>query len=202
MSGSISFNPMLTTNAGNSFVVESSGLVQGMLYNDPSARNWIQQGFVASSVTQPIWGGMAIQGSIPVAGQSGGGNPFVLAATNAAITGFTVFDGGNNAIVTPGNSVPLISAGMSGMFVSLGSYSRVAVQIDPTLIDQDGNPVTTQFSWDFTNQKLIAYNSTIGALPVRQVMEIQVGNSKVVAYNSTTKAATWSDAGAAAIILI
>jgi hypothetical protein len=56
-------------------------------------------------------------------------------------------------------------------------------------------------SWDFTNQKLIAYNATPGALPVK-ILDIQVGNSMIVAYSNVTGFATWNTAGACALIQI
>jgi hypothetical protein len=103
-------------------------------------------------------------------------------------------------ILTPGNTVPLASAGMTVQFIEPGSLLRLAVQCSSTLADAlSGGQQNQQVAWDFTNNCLTTYVSGT-ALPV--LVEMVNLTSKVVTYNSTTGAVTWNDAGPAAVIRI
>ena len=64
--GSISFNPQVTTNISNGFVLSTEGYVQGVFLDDPSMRTQLEGGIVGSGVSQPLWGGLAV--SLAVAG--------------------------------------------------------------------------------------------------------------------------------------
>lgn len=57
---SISINPSATTVPPSSFLAQTRGYTQGLSVNDPVARQKLLSGYVASSVTQPVWGGLAI----------------------------------------------------------------------------------------------------------------------------------------------
>ncbi|ATF87564.1 hypothetical protein [Burkholderia gladioli] len=196
----ISFNPMQTSAPTGTFRLDTEGYVQGAFLDDPSSNMWLSSGIIAASVTQPVWGGMPITENVAAPNQNGLGNSLVLAANNAGVTGFTVFNRAYNAILTPGNNVPLLVAGMTAMFFRTGSNARIAVQCDATLAaNLDTGAVNQQVSYDFTNQKLIAYNSGVGALACK-VLSVNT-NSKIVSYNSGTGALTWTQ-GAAAIIQI
>lgn len=191
---SISFNPQLTTSPSNTFLTSTEGYVQGATLDDTSARMWLNSGVIASTVTQPVWGGMAITESVPASNSLGGNLTIASAAAN--VTGFTVFDQAHNMIIVPGNSVQQSLAGMTAHYFRLGSNIRIAVQCDATLANNlAGGAINQQVSWDFTNQKLIAFAST--ALPVK-VLSVSA-TSKIVSYNSGTGALTWT-VGAAAII--
>lgn len=196
----ISFNPMATSNASGMFYTDSSGLVQGEYQFDPVSRQYISGGYVASTETNPMWGGIAIQEVLPLATATAAiGGSISRATTVATITGFTVSTQMSNAIVTPGSSnVGVVSVGQSVQFARLGSGLRLVVQCDPTLVDLDGTIITSQVAWDFTNQKLIAY-TTGTALPVK-ILQVQSGNSKTVSYSSGN--ATWVNNGTAAVILL
>ena len=194
----LTFNPMQTTNAAGLFYVASEGLVQGEYQFDPVSRQYLAGGFVASSVTGPVYGGMAITENIPASGavQAIGGS-VVLATTVANTTGFTVSTQMHNSIVTQGgNNVGTVQAGQSVQFARFGSGLRLAVQCDPALVSLDAGAINQQVSWDFTNQKLIAFATT--ALPVK-VLAI-VPNSKIVTV--TSGVATWTNNGACALILL
>ena len=192
----ITFNPQLTTAPQNSFLLTTEGYVQGAFMDDPSSRMYLTSGQIAASVSQPIWGGMAITENIPATNTLG--SSLVLAANNAGVTGFTVFNQANNGIITPGNNVQQYGAGMTTSFFRLGSNARVAVQCSSALANAlDTGSIAQQVSWDFTNQQLIPYSSSIGALPVK-VLSVS-SNSKIVSYSSSTGAVTWG-VGAAAII--
>lgn len=197
---SISFNPMVTSSPTGTFRTDTEGYVQGAVMDDPSSNMWLASAIIAASVTGPVWGGMAVTENVAAPNQNGLGNSLVIAANNAGVTGFTVINRSYNAILTPGNNVPQLSAGMTAMFYRLGSNARIAVQCDTTLAGNlDTGAINQQVSWDFTNQKLVAYSSGAGALACK-VLSVNT-NSKIVSYNSGTGALTWTQ-GAAAIIQI
>ncbi|MDE3023898.1 MAG: hypothetical protein KGI54_18935, partial [Pseudomonadota bacterium] len=102
----ISWNPQLTNAPQNSFLTETEGYVQGGAWDDPSARLWLAEGTVASSVTQPIWGGRAIGELVSAINANATGPSIELAAANTDVTGFTVFNQAHNMIITPGATVP------------------------------------------------------------------------------------------------
>lgn len=200
---SINLNPYVTTNAPGTFGVFSDGLVQGTAMADPSTRFALAGGLLASTETLPMWGGVAIQENIPGAtsvlnNQALGGN-VLRAADYAHLTGFSVFDQNYSAVNTPQSPVPLVNNGGRVHFYRMGSGARIAVQIDPALVNLDGQIITSQVSWDFTNQKLVAFATT--ALPVK-VLKVYTANCKTVTYNGATGFATWNPNGAAALIQI
>lgn len=199
MANNISFNPMLTTNAQNSFVVDTDGLIQGAMYDDdPAILMSLFSGLVASTVAQPVWGGMAISEYVPTIGQAGMGANLEIATAYTNITGFTVFNAAYNMVQTPGNTVQIAVAGMTTSYFKLGSNAQIVVQCDPTLATAlESGLVNQQVSWDFVNQKLIAFSTT--ALPVK-VQSVNT-NSQIVSYDSGTGAVTWTQ-GTAAVILI
>lgn len=196
----ISFNPMQTSAPQDSFLLQTEGYVQGAFMDDPSANMWLLSGLLDSAITQPVWGGMAITEKVNAPNSNQMGNTLDIAANNAGVTGFTVFNRGNNMIITPGNNVQQAGAGMTMMYFRTGSNARIVVQCDSTLAGNlDTGAVNQQVSWDFTNQKLITYSSGVGALACK-VLAVNT-NSKIVSYNSGTGALTWTT-GAAALIQI
>lgn len=197
----VSFDPSLTLNGQNTFQKETQGWIQGAYMDDPTARMWLLSGIVDSTVTQPVWGGMAITENVAsLTTDNRQGSPLVIAADNAGITGFTTFNQAHNMIIVPGNKVPISVAGQNIAYFRLGSNIRLPVQVDPTLVASlEGNPITQQVSWDFTNQKLIAYSSGAGALNVKVIAVNE--NSKYVTYNSSTGNVSWSYGPAALIQL-
>lgn len=198
MSNLISFNPQLTTSPLNTFQVETEGYVQGSYFDDPSTRQWLLAGQLASTVAQPIWGGMSISEMVNAPNTNQGGNTLELAAAYASLTGFTVSNQANNMVIVPGNSAQIAVAGMSMNYFRLGSNARIQVLCDSTLAAAlDAGLTNQQVSWDFTNQKLIAFSTT--ALPVK-VLSVNT-NSKVISYNSGTGAVSWV-AGTCAVIQI
>ena len=154
MSGTISFNPAATTNIASSFAVDSRGFIQGMAMDDPTVRNLLKGGPLASTETIPMWPGVAIGTYIPAVGTEQLGSVVKRAVLNSGITGFSVGNQSANAIMTPGGTVPLLSVGQKVSFYDFGSNARIPLQIDPALVNQDGNITTTSFSWDFTMQRL------------------------------------------------
>lgn len=197
--------PFAMTNAANSFAVDSEGFMQGDALDDPVIRNLLRTGWLNSTETLPMWGAVALYEDISATGDASIGNTLGRATTTTGgtypLAGFSVFNQANAMVVTTSNTVPLASPGQTISYYRLGSGARIPVQCDPALATLDGGATTQQVSWDFTNQKLIAYNATPGALPVKVEM-IAVGNSKIVNYNSGTGEATWTYNGTVAVIVI
>jgi len=196
----ISINPSLTTNAAGSFNVQSLGFIQGMALDDPSVRNELAGGYLDAAETLPMWGGVAIEELIAAVTESRGPS-IKRAADNTLLTGFSVFNQNHAAINTPQSPVPLTPSGMLVNFYRLGSGARIPLKIDPALVTLEGEIITTQVSWDFANQQIIAYSGGIGALDVR-VLEVAVGNSLTVSYDAGTGFATWNRSGTVAIVVI
>ena len=174
MSAQISFNPFITTNGLGSFNVQSDGYVQGQAMDDPSARYRMRGGVLASTETIPMWGGVAIsETTSPVANGSPngvfGGNitrATQIAAGAGQLTGFSVFDQNYSAVTSPQSPVPLIGSGGTVNFYPLNSRSRIAVAIDPALVDLEGNVITQNVSWDFSLQRLIPYVAAYNAIAI------------------------------------
>ena len=173
----ISFNPMLTTVAGGSFNTTSDGHIQGTAYNDPAIRNLLSGGVLSTSETLPMWGGVAISefiagaaGVAPGVAQGTLGTTIARATqiaiggqaqdTTKALSGFAVFDQMHSWINTPQSPVPTAAGGMGVAFYRLGSNARIAVAMDPTLVDMDGYLTASYVSWDFNTQRLQPYDAS------------------------------------------
>lgn len=162
-------NPYTTTNAQGQFTTASDGYIQGMAIADPVARYALATGVYNPSASVPLYGGVAICEEIPASGAFSGGSMggqliFATVApaspaigTAGEITGFAVSDQGYNAVVTPQSPAPNFQPGMTAPFYRLHSGARIALQAHPSLVNDDGDPVTTQVSWDFQNQMLVPY---------------------------------------------
>lgn len=174
MVNSVSFNPMLTSNALGSFSVQSDGLVQGTAFDDPAVRFALAGGYLAASETLPMWGGVGIYENVaPFGGfdvSLGGqiGRATSIASTKA-LTGFSVFNQAHAWITTPQSQVPLASSGMTIPFYRLGSGARIAVGIDPSLVSLEGGLITQQVSWDFNNQVLQPYDASTPTYAVTSI---------------------------------
>lgn len=153
----VPFYPYATTNAADSFSVQSSGFIVGTAYNDPAVRFYLAQGILASTETLPMVGGVPIVENVGAA--PGAGN-LTRAATVAAITGFSVFDQAYNWVASPQSPVPSAGPGMTVPLYRLGSGARIAVPMDPSLVDLNGTPITSQVSWDFNNGVLQPYDAS------------------------------------------
>jgi hypothetical protein len=196
---SVSINPMQTTNAAGSFSVQSDGYVQGVAMDDPAIRNALAGGVLASAEILPMWGGVVIAESIPAATSNGAlGGSIARATTQAGSTGIAVFNQAHGWINTPQSPVPTGGAGQTVPFYRFGSGARIGLAIDPALVTLDGGLISQQVSWDFTNQKIIAYDAGVGAFPVK-ILHIQIGNSKTVSWDGVNSNATWNNAGAVAL---
>lgn len=174
MTATVSFNPLLTSNASGSFNTTSNGFIQGQAQDDPSARYRLAGGILATTETLPMWGGVLISETtspisalITAPNSALGGNitratTQTQTATNGA-TGFSVFDQNYSSVTSPQSPVPLAASGMQVNFYRFGSNARIAVAIDPTLVNAEGVIITQQVSWDFVGQRLIQYSPAYAA---------------------------------------
>ncbi len=168
MVATVSFNPVLTSTAGGSFNIDSSGYIQGQAMDDPAYRYWLAGGILATTETLPMWGGVAISELVPSsAGTTALGGQIGRATTLTAqaagqLTGFSVFDQNHSAINSPQSPVPLVGSGMSVNFYRMGSQARIAVACDPSLISLQTGLITQQVSWDFNSQRLQPYLASGG----------------------------------------
>jgi hypothetical protein len=216
MSGSISLNPALVTNAAGLFSVSTNGYTQGSTLNDAAVRNELVSGIVSPSAANPFWGGMAITDSLWTAGVQSSeiGSVLALATAAANVTGFTVFEQSSAGYITPQSNVPLYPANTALNFYRLGSGARIPVQCSSTVAAAlAAGASNIALYWDYTNQVLLSAPGGT-ALPVKLVGLDTGGNSKVVAYNATGSnivvngvtiipgAAMWNNAGFVAVIQI
>lgn len=201
----IQFNPVIQTTAAGMFTIESDGFIAGTAMPDPATRFALSGGWLAETETLPMFGGVAISENIPQErppvnrADVALGGIIARATAEANLTGFSVFDQNYAAVNTPQSPVPTTPSGGLVNFYRLGSGARVALAIDPTLISLEGTLITSQVSWDFINQKIIAFATN--ALPVR-VLQIKQNNCMVPVYNSGTGFVTWNYNGAAALCLL
>jgi hypothetical protein len=202
----VNFNPYVQTNAAGSFVIESDGMIVGTAMPDPAARFALSGGWLATTETLPMFGGVGISESIPNESTAPPMKPavalggIIARATAAAnLTGFSVFDQNYANFNMPQSPVPVSNNGMFVSFYRLGSGIRVALAIDPALITLEGGLITQQVSWDYTNQKIIAFATT--ALPVK-ILKVKATNCMVPVYTSATGFVTWNYNGAAAEVQI
>ncbi len=202
----INFNPNIQTTAAGMFGIESDGFIVGTAMPDPAARFALSGGYLAQTETLPMFGGVAISENIPVEQSAPPTHPdvslggrIVRAAGYPTLTGFSVFDQNYAAVNTPQSPVPVVSPSGLVNFYRLGSGARVALAIDPALISLEDQIITSQVSWDFVNQKIVAFATT--ALNVR-VLQVKSVRCMVPVFTSGTGYTTWNYNGAAALCLL
>ncbi|MHB1644410.1 MAG: hypothetical protein ACYCS8_17465 [Acidithiobacillus sp.] len=200
----VSFNPALMTSAQNTFLLNTQGFIQGLTQDDWVSRAFLLPGVVASTVTQPMWGGMglAVNGSASATDNRQGQS--VLPATTTQINGFSVFDQGINMIQVPGNNVPTAQAGQSLPFYTFGTNARIPLPITGTVADFEGVPIGVQLYWDTVALGLTTVSSanTVALPSTVRLLEMNLANSKMVSYNSSTGAVTWLEGQPSALIAI
>jgi len=197
----ISFDPQLTTSSSNNFQVSTEGYVQGTTFDDTSSRMWLASGVVASSVTQPVWGGLLVTEDVATVDKNQLGNSLVLASAAGNVTGMTVFDQASNMIIVPGNSVQTAMSGMTVNYYRFGTNARIAVQVLSSLVASlEGGAINQTLYWDPALFQLTA-SGTSGAfaLPATTKIVSLNSNSKIVSYNSGTGAVSWTTGNAAII---
>lgn len=202
----LTLDPNLTTNAAGTFGVTWDGLMQGVALPSPNAHFNLAGGYLAPTEVEAMYGGVAISeliplnpGAPPLTPDPSLGGAIKRAADYATLTGFSVFDQNYAMINHPASPVPLATAGMQVNFYRMGSGARICVAIDPALINLYGQIITSQVSWDFAAQRIVAFSTT--ALPVK-VLKVVPTNCMTVNYTLGSGKATWNRNGAGAVILI
>lgn len=187
MTGIISFNPVVTTNAAGSFNIGSDGNIQGTAYDDPATRFALTGGVLAASETLPMWGGCGISEDIASTVTNGAAPERLVgrATSLTNLTGFSVFDQNHAAVTSPQSPVPLAGSLMSVNFYRLGSSARLAVACDPSLVSLDGGLVTQQVSWDFGGQFLAPY---VASYPANVVTNMTYSSTTGLVTLTTTSA--------------
>jgi hypothetical protein len=190
MVATVSFDYMTTTNAPGTFLVQSTGFVQGVFVDDPTTRNWLKGGVVSTNETIPMFGGLAINAQTLPSPVTGGPvtnqGAIISRATNVtagaalAVTGFTVFNQAYGMISTPLSPVPLAGSNYQIMYFDLGSNARIPVACAATLATLEGNSVRQQVSWDFVGQQLIPFVAAYNA--------VAAGGITAATYTSATGA--------------
>jgi hypothetical protein len=191
------------------FNIESDGYIVGMAEPDPATRFALAGGWLATTETLPMYGGIAICEAIPQerppvtrADVALGGiisRATTLVAGAGGVTGFSVFDQNYAAVNTPQSPVPTVGSGGLVNFYRLGSGARVALAIDPALITLEGGLITQQVSWDFSLHRIIAFATN--ALPAK-IIRIKSSGCMVPVYTSGTGFTTWNYNGAAALCVL
>lgn len=154
----VSYDPYVTTRAHGSFSVESEGVTQGVAMDDPTVRNLLAGGWISYDETRPMWGGIAIQELIGLKPGAGfRGNELKRATTVDNITGFTVYNQAHHLITFPSSPAPSGGSGMSMHFYRIGSKARIPLKASPELINEAGELITTQVSYDFGADHVVPY---------------------------------------------
>jgi len=203
MVANIAFNPLLQTNAAGMFTIESDGFVVGTAMPDPAVRFQLAGGWLATTETLPMYGGLAIS-DIALGGIIGRGT--VAPATGGAgvITGFSVFDQNYAAVNTPQSPVPVVGSGGLVNFYRLGSLARVALAADPALaaaVETGTTPITVPLYWDATNLRVTATVGTNLLIPVK-LLAVKGAGCMLPVYTAATGFVTWNYNGAAALCLL
>ena len=164
MVANIAFNPYKQTGFPGTFYVDSDGYIQGQALPDPVVRYALCGGTLAYTETLPMVGGIGITENVPVVngapyGVLGGiiGRATQIAPGAGQLNGFSVFDQNYSAVITPSSNVPSAASGMQVNFYRLGSGARIPVAMDPSLVDLEGNVITSPVSWDFALNRLQPY---------------------------------------------
>lgn len=158
MVSNVSYNPYSTTQARESFSVSSDGVTQGVAMDDPTVRNLLAGGYVSTTETLPMWGGIAIQELIGLRpGRGVMGNELKRATDVTNITGFTVYNQAHHLVTFPESPAPTAGSGVSMHFYRLGSKARIPLKASASLVNDAGELITTQVSYDFAAGHVVPY---------------------------------------------
>ena len=187
MSGFI-INPMQTTNASGLFKLITTGYIQGHAYNEPATQFQFDTGPLASTETNPMWGGVALTLGVSGAqssGTDGAGNSYTIPAPSmfgdtvkraSAVSGstginaFSIYNQNYSSVITAQSNAPLSLPGQSINYARIGSGVKVALGIDPAFAAtlQGGVP-NPQFSWDFQGQQIVPYQAAQSSVTISTI---------------------------------
>jgi len=200
--GTVSLNPYLTTNAQNSFLLQSDGFVAGTFQDDPALRYALEAGVVSSSQSTPLYGGLPVTLTLAAPGpggsSSGLGSTIALATAEGNLDGFVVFNQASAGPITSSSNVPLYTSGQSANFIRVGCGLRLVLPVNPTAVATlTGEGSNTAIYWDYTNNWVDV--SGTGALGF-QIIELNT-NSKTVDYVSASSV-NWAAGGSVIVVRI
>jgi hypothetical protein len=192
-------SPYDLKDLSGSFTLTSKGAVQGFSQQDPFQGSRLMSGiFTGATATQVAWGGLPVKTEVPL---SPLGSVTKLATTHATILAWSTFDGADHLILNQ-QSIGLYRDGMTMNYYEKGSSVCIWVMCDDSFaatLATAGSLTNTAASWDFTNSRLIAYDST-NTLPVtieRVSLATAGATNRLVSYNASTLNAQWSGTGCA-----
>lgn len=192
-----------TGNFPGTFFVDTNGFIQGAMEDDPVARFALRTGVAASSITVPLWGGVAIAETL--AGGSSGvvdqADSILLPASSVnGVTGFTVYNQASAMVITNASNAPSSMPLMAVNFFRFGSGARVAVQTTSTVAAAlAGGTISPTLYWDPVNYQVTTVSASNVALPAGvKLTHVNQGNSRIV--NFSTPNVVWADGGSTLVI--
>ncbi|MGQ3662111.1 hypothetical protein [Citrobacter braakii] len=179
----ISFDPFKTLGSPTGmFNVESRGLVQGDVQDDPGIRLQLCSG--TWSGADAVWAGVGAMECIASdAANITGAN--MKPATAAVCNAFIVSNQAYHGIITAGNNVPLYVGNGSVHYYRVGSGARIPLPVSAAVAAlADGNEAVGSdgFVWDLTNNVIDVYSSDASDNPkldIKLLMISQQGNLTV-----------------------
>lgn len=167
---SISFDPNVTTNIKNGFLLDTEGYVQGFVQDDPAMRFQWEGAQVGGDTV--LWGGLAVTVNLQGVDKNIQGSLIVPATSLSTINGWTIFNQSMNGIITPSSNVPQYAVGSSLNIVRPGSLARLCVAVASSTILNDlaTAEANVDIYWDPTNLCITTTSSSnYGPLPVQLI---------------------------------
>lgn len=202
------------TNFPSTFFTYSDGVTQGSAFDDPAYRYALLQGWVSSTVTQPMWGGLAISTSLPPTAPPPNPNvgDIIIPATAVpgsaagSLTGFTVFNQSNAMILTASSPVPMAPSNSSINYYPLGCRARIPFACSAAAATAWAAGITTPATlyWDTANLWFTNASGTgiIGPITGPTIFKVLTANCRTVNYSSSTNTATWNENAAAVVLVV
>lgn len=179
-----------TTHLSGSFIPHATGAKEGTSVQHPNQAQQPDSGvFVGATATQKAWGGLPV--SVEISAKPGEAR-VRLATDYATAQAWLTFDGADH-LFQDGESIGLYEDGESALFYRGKSNIEIWVKIDDTLaatLLTGANYWNTAVSWDFTNNQIIAFDTT--ALSNVEITGISMTNNEVVDFDSGTNTAQWA----------
>jgi hypothetical protein len=187
-------NPYKTGPAfKNSFNVDSTGLTQGDAQDDPAIRLLLTAGIIADDVVGSLWGGLALNASIPQSKNNALG-AVIRPATATNCNSFCVFNQANHGVITPNNGVPVYQATNGIHYYRIGSGARIPLPISPEVAAlADGTTAIDghTFAWDPATKRIDV--ATSGGMAIK-LLSVSMSGNMAADEDSTTKNVNWIDA--------
>jgi hypothetical protein len=200
----LTLNPAQQTNFAGTFALSSAGFVQGDALDDPHTRFFLRKGIVSSSVTQPLWGGVAISAALSPGGIGvGATNPSenfgnillpattLTAAASGYLNGWAVTNQAQAMFTTPQSRAPQAPSGGAINYYPSGSRARIPLAVLAAAATEWASAATVgpaDIYWDTVNLRLTNApgSGIIGPLPNVSIDSINLSNSRTINVNETS----------------